>query len=394
MKKLFMAFLAVATIAMVGCKDDKKDPTPTPTPGGGGEEPEIEIPEIAAPGAGKTTIAFYAEVCPKGAYLVGQSTPAGWNEKDDQTSFEAVQGAENWYAVTIDYAGDLEVKAIARPSDDDVALSWSYQWGMNFDPEDKNCTLPEGTENTKILKGDAEIKLGNGGEVALINLADNGVVYVQVKAWKTTPIIPNIPLEVAWIKTDWDGGDDNTGWEWKEMTAKGNGVFEYVGTWGGKGININGVGEDLGCEWYPDGDPRVTKQEGAKTGDEIKFTFTSVKGAIGTLKMDIVSAAPDPEPQPEKDITVKAKVPASWTNTITAWVWPTGGEGEAVTPEKSGDWYVVTKHCSELNIIFRNGTDWAGDVNQTVDLKAAENTCWELASDGATKATATSVDCE
>lgn len=293
MKKLFMAFLAVATVAMVGCKKEEPAPTPTPTPEGGGEDPEIEIPEIAAPGAGKTTIAFYAEVCPKGAYLVGQSTPAGWTVTDDQTSFEAVQGAENWYAVTIDYAGDLEVKAIARPSDDDVALSWSYQWGMNFDPEDKNCTLPEGTENTKILKGDAEIKLGNGGEVALINLADNGVVYVQVKAWKTTPIIPNIPLEVAWIKTDWDGGDDNTGWEWKEMTAKGNGVFEYVGTWGGKGININGVGEDTGAEWYPDGDSRVTKQEGAKTGDEIKFTFTSVKGAIGTLKMDVVSASAD-----------------------------------------------------------------------------------------------------
>ena len=104
------------------------------------------------------------------------------------------------------------------------------------------------------------------------------------------------------------------------------------------------------------------------------------------------SATPE-EPKEEKDITVKAKVPAAWTKTITAWVWPTGGEGKEVTPTKEGDWYVYTEHCSELNIIFKNGTGWNGDINQTVDITISESTCVEITA-GTGKATYTKVDCE
>lgn len=287
--------MAVATIAMVGCK--KEEPvTPTPSGGGegGGEETELEIPDIAAPGAGKTTVAIYAEVCPKGAYLVGSFQ--SYNVADDAASFAAVENAENWYAVTIDYAPDLAVKAIARPSDDDVALSWSYQWGMNFDPESKNPKVPEGTVNTLVVKGgsnDDNFEFENDGEVKLINLPDNGVIYVQVKNWSASPVIEAKKLETAWLKTDWDGGSDDTGWEWKEMTAKGNGVFELVGNYGGKGVNINSVGEDTGAQWYATDDPNFTIQEGAKAGDEVKYTFTSEKGNIGKLKLEVISASAD-----------------------------------------------------------------------------------------------------
>ena len=104
------------------------------------------------------------------------------------------------------------------------------------------------------------------------------------------------------------------------------------------------------------------------------------------------SATPE-EPKEEKDITVKAKVPAAWTETITAWVWPTGGEGKEVTPTKEGDWYVYTHHCAELNIIFKNGKGWTGDANQTVDMVFSENTCIEIKA-GSGKATYTVVDCE
>ena len=99
------------------------------------------------------------------------------------------------------------------------------------------------------------------------------------------------------------------------------------------------------------------------------------------------------EPKEEKDITVKAKVPAAWTKTITAWVWPTGGEGKEVTPTKEGDWYVYTEHCAELNIIFKNGAGWNGDANQTVDITVSESTCIEITA-GTNKATYTIVDCE
>lgn len=290
MKKVFLAFMAVATIAMVGCKKEESV-TPTPSGGGegGGEETELEIPDIAAPGAGKTTIAIYAEVCPKGAYLVGSFN--SYNIADDAASFAAVQDAENWYAVTIDYAPDLAVKAIARPSDEDVPLAWDYQWGCNFDPDADTPKVPEGTVNTLVVKGgsnDDNFEFENSGEVKLINVEDNGVIYVQVKNWNKSPIIEAKKLETAWAKTSWDGT-----WSWKEMTAKGNGVFEVTGIWNGDGFNINSVGEDAGAAWYATDNANLTIQEGAKAGDEIKLTFTSEKGTVGKLNLEVIGAAAD-----------------------------------------------------------------------------------------------------
>ena len=99
-----------------------------------------------------------------------------------------------------------------------------------------------------------------------------------------------------------------------------------------------------------------------------------------------------------KDITVKAVVPGVWENTITAWVWPTGGEGKEVTPTKDGNWYVVTENCIELNVIFKNGTGWNGNENQTANITGvSENTCYQISAinkDGEGKCTYTVVDCE
>ena len=101
------------------------------------------------------------------------------------------------------------------------------------------------------------------------------------------------------------------------------------------------------------------------------------------------------EPEVTTDITVKAKMPAHWTNTITAWVWADGMDGQAVTPTKDGEWYVVTENTTSLNIIFRNGTYWNGDANQTEDITSiTTNTCYQLAQEGSAKATYTVVDCE
>ena len=99
-----------------------------------------------------------------------------------------------------------------------------------------------------------------------------------------------------------------------------------------------------------------------------------------------------------KDITVKAVVPGAWENEITAWVWPTGGEGEEVTPTKDGNWYVITKNCIELNVIFKNGTGWNGNENQTANIEGvSENTCYQISAlnkDGDGKCTVTEVDCD
>ena len=103
------------------------------------------------------------------------------------------------------------------------------------------------------------------------------------------------------------------------------------------------------------------------------------------------SATPE-EPGETKDITVKAKVPAEWTDQITAWVWPTGGNGSEVVPTQEGEWYVYTHNCTELNIIFKNGAGWNGDANQTVDMTFSADACIEITA-GSGKATYTDVDC-
>lgn len=86
------------------------------------------------------------------------------------------------------------------------------------------------------------------------------------------------------------------------------------------------------------------------------------------------------------DITIKAKLPSHWTNTITAWVWSTGAEGKEVVPTKQGDWYVYTQECAELNIIFKNGTGWNGDNNQTEDITIRSNTNIQVTQSGSGKA--------
>jgi hypothetical protein len=111
-------------------------------------------------------------------------------------------------------------------------------------------------------------------------------------------------------------------------------------------------------------------------------------GAVGPVD-------PTPDPEDPKDITVKAKVPAEWTDPITVWVWATGMEGQVAVPTQEGEWYVYTHTGSELNIIFRNGEDWTGAQNQTVDMTFTESTCIEITYDvNGGKATYTVVDCE
>lgn len=96
-----------------------------------------------------------------------------------------------------------------------------------------------------------------------------------------------------------------------------------------------------------------------------------------------------------RNITVRAKLPDVWTDVITAWVWPTGGEGQEVIPTKEGEWYVYTHHCTELNIIFKNGYGWTVNQNQTVDIAGiTSNVCIQVTAVPGAKASYEYVDCE
>jgi len=89
---------------------------------------------------------------------------------------------------------------------------------------------------------------------------------------------------------------------------------------------------------------------------------------------------------------IKAKVPSNWGNTISAWVW-SSANGTWKTLTRDGDWYVYSS-TDPFNIIFVNGSDWAGDNNQTVDIAVNGNLCIQIASNTTGKRSYTSVDCE
>ncbi len=131
--------------------------------------------------------------------------------------------------------------------------------------------------------------------------------------------------------------------------------------------------------------------EKTANGDEVADRIYSANDVVESWAA-VYDPTNVPNPGDTKDITIKAKVPAAWTDQITAWVWPTGGAGEEVIPTQEGEWYVVTRNCAELNIIYKNGAGWNGDANQTVDMTFTENACIEITA-GSGKATYTVVDC-
>ena len=381
MTKFFAAMFAVAALTFTACEPKNDGPiigTEDST------EVVLNIPQVTPPAGGQTTVVLFVPAdTPEGCYAVGSFD---WNEKNTERKFAPVEGAdEGWVSYTFDWTEGLEFKVLAIPSDPDVAPGWSYQWGKNIDPEND---LEE--DNVVILQGTGEFVLENQGQPKLKGLADGGVCFIHVKAWATTPVIEAVKAETAAFKHPWGGGE----WLYREATKTADATFEINAIYGGNGVNVATDVTGAGENWYPT--DQIEFVGDVAQGDSVNFKFVSEKLAIGKMTITLIEkgqTTPE-EPKEEKDITVKAKVPAAWTNTITAWVWPTGGNGEEVVPVKEGDWYVYTHHCAELNIIFKNGEGWNGDANQTVDITVSENTCMELESDGATKATYTNVDCE
>lgn len=387
--KFMLAALFMGALAMVGCKDDATTNPPLIEEDGNDVEEELVTPPVAAPEAGKTTVVLYVpEDTPAGCYAVG--TVNGWAADNTELMFTAVEGAESerWVACTFDYAADMEIKVCAIPSDPEVAPGWSYQWGKNVDENDPDPAITE--DHVIILDGTGELVLENQGQPKLKNLVDASVIYINVKAWATTPVIKPVPCETAAFKHPFGGGD----WVYREATKTAEATFELNAIYGGAGVNVatdvNGNGEN----WYDT--PAITFEGDVVKGDSVNFKFVSEKGTVGKVTITLIEKAQgSDDPVETKDITVKAKVPAAWTETITAWVWGTGLTDHEVECVKEGDWYVVTENCANLNVIFKNGAGWNGDPNQTVDITGiTENTCLQLESDGASKATYVNVDCE
>ena len=143
-------------------------------------EPEDQLPHVNSPGYGKTTVVLHIpENTPAGCYAVGTMT--NWDISDTYYKFNPIPGAdERWVACTFDYTDGMELKVVAIPTDPNETLSWEYQWGHNNEDE----------ENVVILQSDgAYIDLPYIHEPQLMGLARNGVVYIEIKKWLTSPVV-------------------------------------------------------------------------------------------------------------------------------------------------------------------------------------------------------------
>ena len=406
MKKFLFAALAVATLALVGC--DKpceicgedpcvceicdvcgENPCVCDTTGTTPEKPEIPVVEATE---GTVTVVWNAVgfvPCIENQ-LVFAGSYNGYNTNpDEMVKFQAIEGYEGWWKAVItpaDAAAEpaLEGKPCALYLDGTFPSSWDHQW---LNVEAGAC---------EILDGEAELQVEYEVESKLIVAKNSSVVYVRSHGFKTDPCLEPETYTVT-LTASAPALPEGT-------TVYAVGAFNGWATDATPMTLANGVWTAtienvvMGAEYKYvanaswDNEELLEAAEGAVCAEGLsgnrKINDVEVVDAIGNFK-DITIMKCDP-----KDITVKAKVPATWTETITAWVWATGEEGAEVVPTKDGDWYVYTLNCNELNIIFKNGQGWTGDKNQTEDLKGIRaNVCYELAQEGDAKATATSVDC-
>ena len=406
MKKFLFAALAVMAVAFMSC-----EPKPTVCPDCGkepcvceicdvcGENPCVctpeEKPEIPVVEAteGAVTVVWNAVgfvPCMEGGQLVFAGSYNGYNTNPaDMVKFQAIEGYEGWWKAVItpaDPAAEpaLEGKPCALYLDGTFPSSWDHQW---LNVEAGAC---------EILDGEAELQVEYEVESKLIVAKNSSVVYVRSYGFKTDPCLepetytvnltasaPALPDSVIVYAVGAFNGWNTSA---TPMTLA-NGVWT---------VTIDDV--VMGAEYKYvanaswDNEELLEAAEGAVCAEGLsgnrKINDAEVVDVIANFK-DITIMKCDP-----KDITVKAQVPAAWTDTITAWVWATGEDGQEVVPTKDGDWYVYTLNCNELNIIFKNGHSWNGDKNQTVDLTGIrESVCYQLAQEGDAKATATAVDC-
>ncbi len=237
------------------------------------------------------------------------------------------------------------------------------------------------------------------GVVTAAGIVENPMAGVAIDITITTgTLTPDVPADLAYVLMgvdgDWDTGialEANPSNE-NEYMLLGQEIKE------GDAVKVVTLTNGVATAWCGNVDEYSATHQFDENGNIVlapgiyDFYYKVAEdliyiGAVGPVD-------PTPDPEDPKDITVKAKVPAEWTDPITVWVWATGMEGQAAVPTQEGEWYVYTHTGSELNIIFRNGEDWTGDQNQTVDMYFTESACIEIIYNEGAKADYAVVDCE
>ena len=380
MTKFFAAMFAVAALTFTACEPNNGGAIVPPP--ADSTEVVLNIPQVAAPAAGQTTVVLFVPAdTPEGCYAVGSFD---WNEKNTERKFAPVEGAdEGWVSYTFDWTEGLEFKVLAVPSDPAVAPGWSYQWGKNIDPEND---LEE--DNVVILQGTGEFVLENQGQPKLKGLADGGVCFIHVKAWATTPVIKPVPCETAAFKHPWNGG----AWEYRDAVKTAEATFELNALYGNTGINVatnvNGDGEN----WYPA--DQIEFVGDVAQGDSVNFKFVSEKGTVGKVTVTLI----------EKGTPVEVNPAGEASFTLTANNLPEGFEIGIVGKLEAGEWDInnpvvmtkadsvytatakVLEACEYKYFVRPTGGAWSWDFGEDggnrkmpVDLKAVDTVdAWKL----------------
>ena len=186
--KFMLAGMLVAAFAMVGC--EPKNPADDNNGGNGQdttvvEEPTIEeMPELAAPGDGKITIAVRVpENTTNGVWLIGY---AGWSQVQDADAnpacrFTRVEGTKTWWTVTMDFDASAKFKflPICKNAEGNEYTAWAVEpTGM------RQMLDNEPADEADFNKNDQAFPEGTNA---------NSVVFFEVKGWSVDPSVVFMP---------------------------------------------------------------------------------------------------------------------------------------------------------------------------------------------------------
>ncbi len=227
MKKFFLAFMAVATIAMVGCKKNGgDDPVPvTPTDSSKvNPQPVVDIPEIDAPEDGYVAIVINIPAGSEcnGIAFKGTLDGSAWTganqyldeegpaSVDDCIKFEAIEDFDNWYMAVYKLGaeawgdGTLMAGKICLIYTDDG--SWEGQF-VNWTVNEEYTTADNGKS------GDGNLEIYGGGLVYITIGGWQGSECAAPEQYNITVIVPEFcdePFDIELIGSFCGWADDKT----------------------------------------------------------------------------------------------------------------------------------------------------------------------------------------
>lgn len=384
MKKFFLAVMAFATIAMVGCKkdDDSNNGGSEPTPG---PTPSASAPVFTADAAnGEYVIAIQINgpICDGAKIAFPNASKLNetgkWSEDVNEIDYmELVTKDEegndftgkNWYKVVINYPdGNLEGKPVMIIDD---KFDWSYQTG-----DEASWTVLENAENVEITKGfsnESDLKYLLPGYYALVS----NYWKEEVDPCNLT-IYPSVVFTLDASNVDWDalpaevqgltpyihGNFD--GWtEGHEMTDNGNHVYTFTYSEVANGCPYQFT---LGGDW--NFKAIYTDASGECSGENFKVASAEEEQIID--KFDASCPKVDDDDPIDTPVEEAYFIKHPWgTGADADWTWEEMTEAEDGTYTYAGLWGGVG---ANINTTAADGGAWypKDNIEGAADLNVGD----------------------